>query len=71
MILTLFATTGGVLSLLLLVSIKAPPIRTTAAIIDMIVAFIKMIILKIKDGWYKTNYHQAIDKIKECEHDDN
>lgn len=69
--LTLFAATVGVLSLPPLVSMKAPPMRTTATIIDMIVAFINMIILKIKDGRYETNYHQAIDKVEKCKHDNN
>lgn len=71
--LTLSTRTAGVLSPPSRVSMKVPPMRTTAMTIDMVVAFINAIniisILKIKDGRYETNYHQAIDKVEKREHD--
>lgn len=38
--------------------------RTIAAMIDMVVAFINVIILKIKDRWNDVDHDQAIDKVE-------
>jgi uncharacterized protein YggU (UPF0235/DUF167 family) len=43
--------------------------RTTAAIIEIIVAFIIGIILEVKDWRNNPNHDQAINKIEESEHD--
>lgn len=49
--------------------IIAPPIRKPARIIDIAVAFIKIILLKIKDWWNKADNHKAVNKIKQGKHD--